>query len=272
MNPVIIYHADCVDGFTAAWAFWRMFGHDAEYVPAHYGDEPPDVRGKDVRIVDFSYPRELLMSMCDGWRAANTIRVLDHHKTAAENLRGLEFAEFDMDRSGASMAWDYLNPHTARPVLVNYVEDRDLWRWALPRSKEVSAYIRTVPRVFPLWDALAAELDEHLDKAANKGAIALRVVEQYVEGKLKSEGRAMIGGHDVRCVNTTFAVSETVGELAKNEPFAAGWFQKDTGEFVYSLRSRDGGLDVSEIAEEYGGGGHARAAGFTSDCLLRKVW
>ena len=35
-----------------------------------------------------------------------------------------------------------------------------------------------------------------------------------------------------------------------------------------SLRSTDGRVDVSRIARRYGGGGHQRAAGFTTSCDL----
>ena len=49
--------------------------------------------------------------------------------------------------------------------------------------------------------------------------------------------------------------------LGKGEPFAATFFYDGEG-YVFSLRSDDNGLDVSEIAKQYGGGGHKHAAGF----------
>lgn len=260
----IIYHQDCVDGFTAAWVAWTKFGDAAEYVPAHYGSEPPDVEGCDVWILDFSYPREVIARMR---LKAQDLRVLDHHKSAAADLADIDYVTFDMSRSGAGIAWDELRGGP-RPRLVDYVEDRDLWHWALPRSREVSAYVALADRTFESWARLAVELEGAFDLVADKGAVAQLVVDRYVEDKLKSQARSTIGGHLVRCVNTTFAASETVGALAEGEPFAAGWFRRDDGAFVYSLRSRGGGLDVSEVAKQYGGGGHRNAAGFTVRELL----
>lgn len=34
---LVLHHANCADGFTAAWCAWRYFGDDAEYVPVQYG-------------------------------------------------------------------------------------------------------------------------------------------------------------------------------------------------------------------------------------------
>ena len=62
---IIIYHSNCLDGFGSAYIAWKQFGEDADYIPAHYGNSPPDVKDKKVYIVDFSYPREVLLKMAE---------------------------------------------------------------------------------------------------------------------------------------------------------------------------------------------------------------
>jgi hypothetical protein len=52
--------------------------------------------------------------------------------------------------------------------------------------------------------------------------------------------------------------------LAEGRPFGACYYDNAEGKRVFSLRSKDEGADVSEIAVAYGGGGHARASGFTA--------
>jgi len=262
MPTLVIYHGPgCADGFTAAWACWLKFGDEAEYVPAQYGDDPPDVTGKDVLIVDFSYPRDVLLRMHE---QAASLRVLDHHRTAAAELGGLWFATFDMARSGAGLAWDELHDEE-RPMLVNYVEDRDLWRWVLQDSKAVNAFVATVEHDFYAWNALADMVDN--GDAAGPGHAALCVVEQHVESRKHHVRICKIVGYEVPVINCTFATSELVGALAEEHPFALGWFERGDGKIVYSLRSR-GDFDVSEIACLYGGGGHRNAAGFTADRLV----
>ena len=95
---IVVYHGGCIDGFTSAWVAWRYMlsqGIDAEYYPAYFGGEVPDVRDKHVYMLDFSYPREQILAMK---ALAKSFLILDHHKTAEENLKGLPFAKFDMKR------------------------------------------------------------------------------------------------------------------------------------------------------------------------------
>jgi oligoribonuclease NrnB/cAMP/cGMP phosphodiesterase (DHH superfamily) len=257
---LVIFHAACMDGFGAAWAVWKKFGDaDTEYLPAKYGDAPPDVTGRDVIITDFSYKRDVMLALS---KAANQLLCLDHHKTAEADLKDLPFARFDMERSGAGMTWDHFHV-VPRPWLIDYVEDRDLWRFKLPQSKEVNALINTVAREsFDVWDKLSQMT---VEEAAQKGAGALAFLDSYVREMLSQARRLTFAGYEgVPVVNAPYVgISELVSALAEGKQFAVGWFQREDGLYQYSLRSR-GDFDVTEIAKRFGGGGHKQAAGFTS--------
>ena len=56
---VVIYHADCTDGMGAAYSAWKCLGNRAEYYPCKHGDNPPDVKGKNVVILDYSFSNEV---------------------------------------------------------------------------------------------------------------------------------------------------------------------------------------------------------------------
>jgi hypothetical protein len=220
MKKLVIYHANCADGFTAAWVAWLRNGDCAEYLPAQHGDDPPDVTGRDVLIVDFSYPRATLLEMK---AKAASLLVIDHHKTAQTELEGLDFCIFDMTTCGAILTWFRLQLLPNRvPLLISYVNDRDLWKWELPQSREINAYIATIPKEFERWSLLEREIADGFQGTVSLGKVALSVVEQYVETQKSRAGRATIGGHEIPCINTTFAVSELVGALAEGQPFAAG--------------------------------------------------
>mgnify|MGYP006053619637 CR=1 FL=1 len=248
-NPVVIYHDKCPDGIAAAWAAWAVFGDLATYVPASYGDAPPVVVDavtgdpRDVIVVDFSYPREKILRLHD---EARSLLVLDHHATAETALAGLDFCVFDMNRSGAGLAWDVIAAPTRgpRPWLIDYTEDRDLWRHALPDSREANAWLRAQPRVA-------------------KGREILAEQRVYIESVKARAGLAVIAGHVVPVVNCgRHCASEIVGELAEGYPFAASWEERD-GVVHYELRSRAPcAIPVNDIAREFGGGGHKMAAGF----------
>ncbi len=262
-EPVIIYHASCADGFTAAWVAKR-FWPEAELLPAQYGDEPPDVALRHVMIVDFSYSREDLVAMHE---AARSLRVFDHHKTAEERLRGLDFATFDVDRSGAGLTWDLLMRDQPRPWLVDYVEDRDLWNWALPDSREVSAGLASYEFDLDTWDAFAETPQTRL-RLANEGSAILRYQARVVASQVEHALLVPIGGHMVPVVNATVLISEIGHALAKGKPFSATWFRSGDGDYIYSLRSDEDGFDVNVIARQYDGGGHKHAAGFKVPELL----
>lgn len=258
---IVIYHGRCLDGFTAAWAAWLKFGDvDTEYLPANYGDDAPAVDGREVYVVDFSYPRDVTIRMHS---QAASLRIFDHHKTAQEAISDLPCAVFDMQRSGAGITWDEL--HTSpRPWLVSYVEDRDLWRFALPGSREVNAWVGACRReVFGEWTALNGI---GVGRAAERGEAVLTYIDRYVYEMADQARNVDFAGYRVPCVNAPYiCISELVGHLAETASFAMGWYQDRGGVYRYSLRSRGSdGVDVSEIAKRFGGGGHRNAAGFSS--------
>lgn len=256
-KPLVLYHASCWDGFCAAWAF-RRTRPNAECVPVQYGELPPDVTGREVYVLDFSFKRDVLLRMKAD---ADYLLVLDHHKTAEAELTGLDFCRFDMTKSGGRMTWEHFidqNP----PWLVTYTEDRDLWRWALPDSKEINAALRTYPLSFDEWDKMAAFNEIQMAELVVAGSAVLRSEAAIVRSHVNNANEVEIDGHKVLCVNATMLMSEIAGELAKGRPFGMTWFEGDNNERVYSLRSRDDGIDVSAIAKAHGGGGHRNSAGF----------
>lgn len=266
MRTVVLFHANCPDGFTAAWAAWRKFGDTAEYIPARFDEkERPDLTGADVYIVDFSYPRDVTLAIN---AEVNSLVVLDHHKSARKNLEGIEGCFFDMDRSGAGMSWDYFHPDVPRPSLISYVEDRDLWRFALPHSKEVNSVVTSYEFTFDNWNAMHLQLETDFEQVRREGVAILRSKLQYVSVMVarNSHRERFLGYDDIPIVNAPhISISELVGRLAEDAPFAAGWSQSADGMFLYSLRSRGDGLDVSEVASVMGGGGHRGSAGFHSE-------
>jgi uncharacterized protein len=263
-RPLVLYHGpDCADGWTAAWVAHRVLGDGADYLPVQYGQPPPDATGRPLYVLDFSYKRPEMKKLLA--EAAFGV-VLDHHKTAEAELAGLDVPYpgrlvFDMGKSGARLAWEHFFPGQPAPWLVEYTEDRDLWAWKLPFSREVSAGLAARPRTFAEWD----ELGRHPHRPpglTHEGAAILRYQSQLVDSACAHAREVDIDGHKVLAVNATCLISETAGRLAEGRPFGACWFVRGDGKRVWSLRSHDGGVDVSEVARRHGGGGHFHAAGY----------
>ena len=130
-------------------------GDQAEYIAVQHGESPPELPDSSrVTIVDFSYPRDVLIAMRE---RMESLRVLDHHKTAAQDLAGLDFVTIDMQKSGAMLAWEYWFPGESAPLLLQYIQDRDLWLFHLKNSSEISAALRSYPKNFEVWNSLSVD-------------------------------------------------------------------------------------------------------------------
>ncbi len=275
MNELIkptlcIYHGNCADGFGAALAVWLRWFHDdarPEFVPGHYGKAPPDCTGHHVLLVDFSYKLPELELILE---QAESVTILDHHKSAEADIQPLIEAgriqgEFDMERSGAALAWDWCFPDVDRPRLIEHIQDRDLWRFQLEGTREISSVLFSYEQEFPVWMRILNNLE---DEEARQQMVVMGQALQRKHMKDVNEAialtkrRMLICGYSVPVANVPYVYASDAGNImAEGEPFAAMYFDSPNGR-KFSLRSKDTGMDVSEIAKRFGGGGHARAAGF----------
>lgn len=308
MSKLCIYHGNCLDGFGAAWAVRHAFGEAGiQFIAANYGDPPPSddvLHGKDVLIVDFSYKKPVLEAMA---RHTRTILVLDHHKTAQEDLDGFySIAEwwswqykdnpwpgpshgaiasyFDMERSGAMLAWEIFHPRSSEnfntdlpysppPTLIDYLQDYDLWRKKLHRVNEVIRAIGSYPFDFKVWDNF------DIRSLIQDGIAIYRYYAQRLEELRKNSYLAELavpadidasGFMLVPHVNAPPHFASDLGNiLGKEYPFAVV-YSLGADAVYYSLRSKEEGVDVSMIARMYGGGGHKHAAGFRT--TLKDSW
>lgn len=281
-DVVVIYHNNCYDGVTAAWVAHKKFGPGAQYVPMNYSDDLPlGLKDKKVFFIDFSLKRQMMNLVAS---QAAFLTVLDHHATAAKELEGLSDLEnvtviFDMERSGAGIAWDYFFGMVTRPDLVNYVEDRDLWRFKLLCSKEVNAFIQSHEIDLATWiEAFPYDSLSGLANSVSVGKALLRQQTKLVKEITANARMARLPQYMIQhkqyvtgaygiSVPTGVLFSEVCAMMLEQHPEAEfAWYSfyrvKD-GKTQFGLRSREGSdVDVSAIAKLYGGGGHKHAAGF----------
>lgn len=276
-KAVVIYHKDCMDGFGSAWAFHVGRSKDyeeVEYIPMGYEDDPLtkvlpylDV---DLYILDFSFSRNRITTLSE---LANSVVILDHHKTAQEALTDWDDQPknceifFDMSRSGCMMTWNYFYM-TNPPALIRYINDRDLWLFDLPYSKDISAVIAITPKELPAYSILASELENEFIRVRDIGSHLLYqhqdICEQIVRDARPiriDTGKELCNGLACNC---TPQFSSEVGNILakKSGSFGATYHSNSRGEVKWSLRSI-GDYDVSAIAKAFMGGGHRNAAGFT---------
>ncbi len=265
MKTLCIYHDDCMDGAAAAAVVSQRFKGATLFPATHGQPAPQNVDGRRVVIVDFSYPAEVLESYKN---QAKEFLWFDHHKTALPILQKVNAGVIDLSESGATLTWKQLFPGKKLPKVLEYVRDKDLWLWKLPKSREISAALREMEGILNPLDRVWNRLLKGLKPAEWKdlvqtGEHSRRLLRERIE-KAASRGFAVdLDGVKAFAVNWSEDASD-LGEYVYKElgHEAALIFSYNGREWSFSLRSA--ALDVSEIAVRRGGGGHKGAAGFRS--------
>lgn len=282
----IVHHANCPDGFTAAWLINIAVATERDtprIVAANYGDEPPAIDyGEHVYIVDFCYEPHQFPPL---QQMAGKLVVLDHHQTSrawmtevvgeemlvtnvddvespfGTGTRDRDLWVSDMGHSGATLAAWYIGDDG--PPFVRFVEDRDLWRWRLSGTAEVFAAVTSRPYTLEAYDELASM---HADQLIGEGRAINRYREQLIEQTLATAFQMPVLGHDdIWVAASPYAIGSDVAArlAAERDPDRfAGYFVDYGDRWRFGLRSLDCGLNVAEIAGKAGGGGHPHAAGF----------
>ncbi|MFH0806116.1 MAG: DHHA1 domain-containing protein [Candidatus Brennerbacteria bacterium] len=264
-KPLILYHANCPDGFSAAWAAWKKFGKRAEYYPVSPNELPPILpKKREVYLLDHCYITPSLLKL----RMANErVTVVDHHTTNASHIRHATEHVFDVKHSGAFLAWHYFHPKKKVPALIAYIEDGDLWRFKLQKAKMLLAYVYARPFAFKEYDMLARGMESARER---KRFIELgKALEEYnqilvMEAVARAE-LVQFGKYKALAVNSSSKrFHSEIGQALreKRPPLGIVW-RVERGMLYVSLRTNEG-ADAGKLAAQFpGGGGHPRAAGFT---------
>jgi len=274
-KPLVIYHGNCADGFTAAWLMnmWVFESLGNAHMPddwvvdhhgAVYGETPPDCTGREVYILDFSYSAEDMDKISE---QAKMVVNIDHHETAIRRLAGHDWPNvvkvFDISRSGAYLTSLYCWPEMEPSDMVQMVDDRDRWQFHKPDTRNFSAGLFSKLYTIADWNDAAVDTEgviiqgEAIERKHHKDIDELLLICTRLE---------KIGLNWVPVANLPYTMaSDACEKLLKqypDAPFAATWYLRADGKKVYSLRSRPSGHNVAKVAEGFGGGGHAGAAGF----------
>jgi oligoribonuclease NrnB/cAMP/cGMP phosphodiesterase (DHH superfamily) len=268
VKHLVIYHGGgCLDGLGAAAAFYRYFGDSAEYIEGVYQSQQEiDFAGRRVYLLDFSYPPDDLLKILS---VAEMVVSLDHHENAIAAVKDIDHPRFFnhnfVERSGVALAWDYLFTGSVCPMILQHIEDRDLWKFKLEHTKEVTTALYAREDV-----TIQNLLDFDIDDLMVEGATLLRAHNKECKETIKNNLRWITigGGRDcpvvvtVPVVNASPKLSSDVGHMLAKSFHGIGATYIDTETTRnFSLRG-NGSIDVSEIARVFGGNGHRNAAGF----------
>lgn len=263
---VVISHKDCWDGAASAWAASEFFAETDRHVNIHYcqyGDAPPadaEIVGRDVYILDFSFPRETLLRL-EG--LARSLTVLDHHHTAKEALEGLSCCTFDMSKAGCELTWNHFFPRESMPTSLAYIADRDIWKWQLPWSKQVAATLTGISPSMEAIESYEVSLSaNNFDNTVERGEGLLEFFDILYEKAMSKSFYVNILNTKVLFVQSAHVLSSELGNYAATRSVekVACVFSVGGNGVTLSFRTVDG-VDATPLAKHFGGGGHKAACG-----------
>lgn len=276
IDTVVLYHKQCNDGFGSAYAhwYWNNRRDNTLYYSMSYGDKIPDCVNDDTNVIflDFSLKVEEMEELV---QRVNSVLVVDHHKTALalhsiqdiyENLSLV----LDMGHSGCVLTWITFAPlSTSIPEFLLLIEDRDLWKFKYIDSKAFHAGLHITDEDFTSLSNL--HIARKLEEVIYQGNVILEYKKVVLLSIANQAYVDTIQGHTAIFVNCPPMLSSDLADVLRNEYAGVAvvvLYSILANTVLYSLRgnnslAEDAQVDVSKIAEHFGGGGHKLAAGFS---------
>lgn len=274
----VCYRDYCGDGFGGAFVFWKHLGNNAEYIPIKHGMTESEIRTEilpkleDQVVVFVNIAFSNVTIMTDILMVSEKLLILDHHKSTKEILTTDHFLSqvsvFDMNKSGAVLAWEWCNPEQEVPRLLQHVQDRDIWTWKMENSKAfLAAFYKFVPYDFEEWNKYfeGDEAEQTYQETLAEGRTVQKYDEHLVESIAGFAVQRQFLDYNVSVVQSNVLMSE-IGAYLVNETecdFSMIWFYDHKNSRIkVSLRSCDEKIDVSQVSRIFNGGGHRNASGF----------
>lgn len=270
----VIYHYPCYDGMGGAFvAFLKnkdiiMKGIEAgSILPSNYIEE---MNNKRVIIIDISFKKNEIIALN---KVCSKLVILDHHKTNEDELKNLDFALFDMNKSGCEMAWEYFFGQESIPDFLHYIGLRDLWRHktnenALYFTIELKDQSLDLNTYLIYYYNLNSNVDEAIKNGKKKFDAMMDRVKEISHNMIIKEQWEGCKTYAIDIRKDYLLISEVgdyLSNIYKNAIILIYSSDVSGNKFKYSLRSNNEyGPDVSVIAKRYDGGGHKNASGFYS--------
>jgi len=269
-EEICFYHND-MDGKCAGAIVNHAYpGMDLR--PVQYGQTIPldDVHGKDVYMVDFCLqPFDLMEELA----STCYLTWIDHHKSAIEESVRRGFKCHDMririGSAGCELAWEHFFGNIEMPRAVHLLGRYDVWDHSDPDILPFQYAMRTygmLPESHAWWECLFSMSD--LSQYIEYGQTIILYIDSYYADYAQSAFDTELDGVPAIALNLIRSSSQafdTVYDPDKHSMMISfGWRH---GQWTVSLYATKEGVDVSEIAKRYGGGGHKGAAGFQCSVL-----
>ncbi len=196
----------------------------------------------------------------------------DHHASSDDQSW---MAHCAIDRTGQFCSAEMVGQRLAQlgievPIplqtLTEYTHDQDLWVRVIPESQTFNDILGQM-QVQELFDLLSADPMRVYHPTDSMAAASARTLAEREWSRDLAEQSATVvdagGGQRVKAVCCWGSVSE-VGDMVGDPStlvVLVDLRSLDRGYLRFSMRTQSDEIDASRVAEQFGGGGHAKAAG-----------
>ena len=266
------YHPD-PDGMASAYSVKKFFStENIEFIRAKYEstyDFSTLQPNEKVVLVDFALSpqsfKELLQKTAD-------VIWIDHHK----RFMNPEYNEFklipgirSLDDAACVLTWNYFFPTMKIPKAIELIGDFDAWHW---KFKEETRYFLEATYLYDLspnsgfWNDLFT-IRHFMVRMIEQGHNVYQYKTKFCDRQISTIGQEVeFEGRTCFAINISGYDSEYFENLEKDYPIKIMY--TDLGD-KFSVQLRSKSVDVKEIAEKFGGGGHTGASGFR---CVEKPW
>lgn len=283
---ICFYHKADLDGHCSGAIIKNKF-LDCICVGVDHGDtiEKLDQKIKpneEIYVVDFCFNDED-MDFLNGFK----LHWIDHHKSSIDNAHKRGFLanggqSLEIGKAACELTWEYIHPETSTPWAVYALGRYDVWDHedfdVLPFQYGMRLNKNTLPESNIWRDYLCAEFNPFsiienilyeniLFKTIKKGKLILSYEEK--QNQMYAKGmffETIFEGLRAVVINRSFANSkifDSVYNPDKHDLMILFGMKRNS--YKYTLYSTKDEVDVSVLAQKYGGGGHKKAAGFLSN-------
>lgn len=309
MATIVIYHDNCIDGFTSAWIASRYVAPSAKFLPMSYGaggthELPEGIDDADVLVLDFSFSADNFRQL---YNRAKSLVVLDHHKGVAQKVReamlvpptddedpentfysdGHAYIVVDTKLSGSALTLRFFDEHPHHSAIASTTQlfgatkanffDRRQRQLDLINAYDLGHWDDPAVVPYNTWlnsitrgfDSWSWATAQDISGAVHEGHAIIRYQERLAR-EILAKGQVKGGMFQVVCMSALVNIVSDVFHRDRPPLILQTFAPRLNGSVKVSLRGRDDLPDCSAIAKFYGGGGNANAAGWVVEDAQRE--
>lgn len=278
---ILIFNHNDLDGFASAaivnkYENERCYNRLCNYknsVPCleSYNDvvEKTNQEPDKIYIVDYSFTEQTIYQLESLLTLDIPVIWIDHHESSIEYKHPNLVCYLNTEYCGAYNTYVYLFGDKYIPRSVKLVDSWDCFKFNMEQTLEFKCYFDTlIPKeAISAFRALLNN-ENKLNSYIHIGSYCKKLIENQYAMSRNNCYEIMFQGYTCIMCNTFLKSSLLFDDLMDKYDIAMVWCYNGTN-YAYSIYTNKDDIRCDEIAENFGGGGHKQAAGFTLDYLLQ---